>query len=72
MAETEKPNLNSRHLSIFVCSLLNVFPPELSGSRFNVADFHSVILQNGGMTLSLLERLVDQWIAEVKVTQVIG
>ena len=37
-----------------------------------MADFHSVILQNGGMTLSLLERLVDQWIAEVKVTQVIG
>ncbi|XP_025077546.1 uncharacterized protein LOC112554141 [Pomacea canaliculata] len=33
------------------------------GDRFDIRDFHSVILQNGGMSLSLLERLVDTWIA---------
>eukprot|EP00916_Digyalum_oweni_P023729 GHVL01039344.1.p1 GENE.GHVL01039344.1~~GHVL01039344.1.p1 ORF type:complete len:615 (+),score=12.78 GHVL01039344.1:33-1877(+) len=36
------------------------------GTHFQLADFHSVILQNGGMPLNLLERLVDDWIAKVK------
>ncbi|XP_076443511.1 uncharacterized protein LOC143282006 [Babylonia areolata] len=36
------------------------------GSLFHLPDFHNVLLKNGGMPLSLLERLVDHWIAEVK------
>lgn len=36
------------------------------GSRFNLKDFHAVVLDNGAMPLSLLETLVDQWIARQK------
>jgi uncharacterized protein (DUF885 family) len=32
------------------------------GSRFNIKDFHAVVLENGGVPLTLLEKLVDQWI----------
>ena len=34
------------------------------GTRFNLKDFHAVVLENGGVPLTLLERLVDDWIAE--------
>jgi uncharacterized protein (DUF885 family) len=36
------------------------------GDRFNLKDFHTVVLENGSVPLTVLERLVDQWIATVK------
>ncbi len=36
------------------------------GARFNLKDFHAVVLENGGVPLTLLERLVDEWIARSK------
>lgn len=38
------------------------------GDRFNIRDFHSVVLDNGAVPLTVLERLVDAWIAKVKGT----
>ena len=36
------------------------------GSRFDLKDFHAVVLENGGVPLTLLDKLVDDWIAKVK------
>jgi uncharacterized protein (DUF885 family) len=36
------------------------------GDKFNLKDFHTVILENGGVPLTILEQLVDEWIAKVK------
>jgi uncharacterized protein (DUF885 family) len=36
------------------------------GPRFNLKDFHAVVLENGGVPLTLLESLVDEWIAKAK------
>ena len=36
------------------------------GPRFDLRDFHAVVLENGGVPLSVLEELVDEWIATVK------
>ncbi len=36
------------------------------GPQFNLKDFHAVVLENGGVPLTLLEQLVDEWIARVK------
>ncbi|KAK3096278.1 hypothetical protein FSP39_025229, partial [Pinctada imbricata] len=36
------------------------------GKRFDIKDFHLVVLKNGAMPLRLLEKLVDQWIDSVK------
>ena len=33
------------------------------GDKFNLKDFHAVVLENGAMPLTLLEKLVDEWIA---------
>jgi uncharacterized protein (DUF885 family) len=33
------------------------------GPKFNLKDFHTVVLENGGVPLTLLEQLVDEWIA---------
>ena len=38
------------------------------GPRFNLKDFHAVVLENGGVPLTLLEQLVDEWIAHVRGT----
>ncbi|HEX4619293.1 MAG TPA: DUF885 domain-containing protein [Steroidobacteraceae bacterium] len=38
------------------------------GPRFNLKDFHSVVLENGGVPLTLLEQLVDEWIAHTRGT----
>jgi uncharacterized protein (DUF885 family) len=36
------------------------------GPKFNLKDFHAVVLENGGVPLTLLEELVDEWIAQVR------
>jgi uncharacterized protein (DUF885 family) len=36
------------------------------GPKFNLKDFHAVILENGGVPLTLLEQLVDEWIARAR------
>ncbi len=36
------------------------------GDKFELKDFHTVVLENGGVPLTLLEQLVDEWIAKVK------
>jgi uncharacterized protein (DUF885 family) len=33
------------------------------GDKFSLKDFHAVILQNGALPLTVLEKLVDEWIA---------
>jgi uncharacterized protein (DUF885 family) len=33
------------------------------GSRFDAKDFHAVCIDNGSITLAVLEKLVDDWIA---------
>lgn len=34
-----------------------------AGNNFDIRDFHSLILDNGVMSLDLLEQLVNEWIA---------
>ncbi|MFO1392375.1 MAG: DUF885 domain-containing protein [Steroidobacteraceae bacterium] len=36
------------------------------GPKFDLKDFHTVVLENGSVPLTVLERLVDEWIAKVK------
>jgi uncharacterized protein (DUF885 family) len=36
------------------------------GARFDVRDFHAAVLDNGSMPLDVLEKLVDDWIADGK------
>ena len=36
------------------------------GARFNAKDFHAVCIDNGSITLAVLEKLVDEWIAGVR------
>jgi uncharacterized protein (DUF885 family) len=36
------------------------------GPRFSLKDFHAVVLENGGVPLTLLDKLVDEWIAKTK------
>jgi len=38
------------------------------GPKFNLKDFHAVVLENGGVPLTLLEQLVDEWVAGVAGT----
>jgi uncharacterized protein (DUF885 family) len=33
------------------------------GDQFSIKDFHAVILENGALPLTVLERVVDEWIA---------
>jgi uncharacterized protein (DUF885 family) len=36
------------------------------GARFDLKEFHAVVLENGGVPLTLLEQLVDEWIERVR------
>ena len=36
------------------------------GAKFDLKDFHAVVLENGGVPMTLLEKLVDEWIAKVR------
>ena len=36
------------------------------GPKFDLRDFHAVILENGGVPLTVLEQLVDEWIARTR------
>ena len=36
------------------------------GATFDLKEFHTVVLENGGVPLTLLEKLVDDWIAKKK------
>ena len=36
---------------------------KLLGARFDVKDFHAVLIDNGSMSLAVLETIVDEWIA---------
>jgi uncharacterized protein (DUF885 family) len=33
------------------------------GDQFSIKDFHAVILENGALPLTVLDKVVDQWIA---------
>jgi uncharacterized protein (DUF885 family) len=37
------------------------------GPRFDLKDFHAIVLENGGVPLTLLEKLIDEWIARSKI-----
>jgi uncharacterized protein (DUF885 family) len=36
------------------------------GPKFNLKDFHAVVLENGGVPLTVLEQLVNEWIARAQ------
>lgn len=36
------------------------------GPKFDIRDFHAVVLENGGVPLTVLQQLVDEWIARVQ------
>jgi uncharacterized protein (DUF885 family) len=38
------------------------------GAKFNLKDFHAVVLENGAVPLTVLEKLVDEWIARASAT----
>eukprot|EP00105_Crassostrea_gigas_P037677 XP_019921825.1 PREDICTED: uncharacterized protein LOC109617068 [Crassostrea gigas] len=42
------------------------------GTRFDIRDFHSLILTNGAVPMSLLEMLVNEWIEEVKAGPIVS
>ena len=39
------------------------------GPAFKLKDFHAVVLENGGVPLTVLEQLVDEWIASARSTR---
>jgi uncharacterized protein (DUF885 family) len=39
------------------------------GPKFDIKDFNAVVLVNGGVPLTLLEKLVDDWVAKTKTRE---
>jgi len=39
------------------------------GDRFDIKQFHNVVLKNGSMPLDILEQVVDGWIEETASSQ---
>ncbi len=37
------------------------------GDKFNIEEFHNVVLKNGAVPLDILEELINDYIAEAKV-----
>lgn len=44
----------------------------LVGTGFDIRDFHSLILTNGAVPMSVLEMLVNEWIEEVKARPILS
>jgi uncharacterized protein (DUF885 family) len=38
------------------------------GPKFDLKDFHAVVLENGGVPLTVLEQLVNEWITSVQAS----
>jgi len=38
------------------------------GPKFNLKDFHEIVLSNGSLSLDILEEQVDAWIARSKTS----
>ncbi len=38
------------------------------GDRFNLREFHELILMNGAMPLGILDEMVDEWIEQEKAS----
>jgi uncharacterized protein (DUF885 family) len=38
------------------------------GDKFNIREFHDQVLKNGSMPMSILERVIDEYIAAKKQT----
>ncbi|KAH3784666.1 hypothetical protein DPMN_162629 [Dreissena polymorpha] len=45
---------------------------QLIGQRFNIKEFHSLVLKNGAMPLRVMEDIVDDWIRRVKSVVLLG
>jgi uncharacterized protein (DUF885 family) len=40
------------------------------GSEFDLREFHDVVLRNGAMPLGILERVVDDYVAQKKAVEI--
>ena len=37
-----------------------------SGTKFNIKEFHSIVLESGTVSLNVLEKMIDDWIENHK------